>query len=148
MCGRYALHSHPDVVALYFGLSEIPAYAPRSAGAHIPANGFSGWRRGAARRQPYYVRPAEGELFAFAGLWERWQDLETCSIITTEANETGQPIHDRMPVILEKDAQADWLQGKEGLLRPCAPQAIRAHPVGPAVNNAGNESPALIRPLH
>ena len=205
MCGRYALHSHPDVVALYFGLSEIPAYAPRfniapasqvlivrgggaslarwglvprwatdpSIGAKlnnaraetigqkpsfrdayrerrclIPANGFYEWRRGAARRQPYYVRPAEGELFAFAGLWERWQDLETCSIITTEANETVQPIHDRMPVILEKDAQADWLQGKEGLLRPCAPQAIRAHPVGPAVNNAGNESPALIRPLH
>jgi putative SOS response-associated peptidase YedK len=204
MCGRFVLHSHPDVVALYFGLSHVPAYAPRyniapslpvlivrregaalvrwgfvphwaresSIGARlinaraetvsrkpafrdayrsrrclVPANGFYEWQRGAARKQPYYVAPAHGELFAFAGLWERWRDLETCTILTTEANEAMRPIHERMPAILDQDLQADWLAGRDAVLRPCAPGAIRAWPVGPAVNNARHESPDLVRPL-
>jgi putative SOS response-associated peptidase YedK len=203
MCGRFALHSHPDVVALYFGLTQVPAFAPRyniapasqvlivrgggaalvrwglvprwakdsSIGTKminaraetaaqkpsfrdayrerrclVPADGFYEWQRGAARKQPWYIRPAQGGLLAFAGLWEAWRELETCAILTTEANETMRPIHERMPVILEEAAQADWLQGKEVPLRPCPAQAIRAHRVGPAVNSARNDSPGLILP--
>lgn len=203
MCGRYALHSHPDVVALTFGLSEVPAFQPRyniaptsqililksssaslvcwglvphwakdpSIGAKlnnaraetvavkpsfrdayrkrrclIPANGFYEWQRQAGRKQPFYVYPAQGELFAFAGLWEAWGELETCAIITTEANALMRPIHDRMPVILAPADRSRWLAGEEGLLAPCPADAIQAHPVSPAVNNARNESPDLLRP--
>jgi putative SOS response-associated peptidase YedK len=202
MCGRYSLHSNPDVIALQFGLESVPDIAPRyniaptaqvllvkpdgaalarwgliprwakdpaiglklnNARAEtlsqkfrtayfrrrclIPANGFYEWKREGALKQPYYIQPANDELFAFAGLWEKWQDLETCTVITTEANVTMGSIHDRMPVIISPEHYAGWLHGEEGLLRPAAPTAIRCYPVSPAVNHAANESPALIAPL-
>jgi putative SOS response-associated peptidase YedK len=202
MCGRFVLHSRPDVVALYFGLSQVPAYAPRyniapgaqvlvvrgegaalarwglvphwakdpsigakminaraETAAHkpafrdayrlrrclIPANGFYEWQRGPKGKQPYCIVPARDELFAFAGLWERWRDLETCTILTTEANEAVRPIHDRMPVIVARESQREWLQGREDRLSPCPPGAVRAYPVGAAVNDARNDSPELTR---
>jgi len=194
MCGRYALHSNAQVLALQFGLGAVPDYAPRYniapaasalivkpdgaalghwglkgkmhnaraetlgvkpsfSGAYhrrrclIPANGFYEWKRAGALRQPYYIHPAHSELFAFAGLWEKWQDLDTFIVITTEANAAMRSIHDRMPVIIAPEHYAGWLHGEEGLLRPAAPNAIRCHPVSVAVNRAANESPALIAPL-
>ena len=219
MCGRYALHSAPEVIALAFGLSEIPAsivprfnIAPTSevlvvrAAADgerasgllrwglvprwakdpklatrlnnargetvaqkpsfrdayrrrrclVPANGFYEWQRIGSRKQPYYIAPAQGTLFAFAGLWERWEGdggaLETCAIVTTDANAPMQAIHDRMPVILAPQAYARWLDCRtvadvSDLLVPAPAQAIRAHPVSSAVNRASNESPELIEPL-
>jgi len=190
MCGRYALHSSPQVVALQFGLDAVPQYAPRyniapaasalivkaqgAALAHwglkgsmhnaraetlavkpsfrhayhrrrclVPANGFYEWKRTGALRQPYYVHAAAAELFAFAGLWED----ETFAVITTQANTVIGAIHDRMPVIIAAEHYAGWLHGEEGLLRPAAHNAIRCHPVSPAVNRAGSDSPALIAPL-
>jgi len=219
MCGRYALHSRPDVIALAFGLSEIPAsvvprfnIAPTTdvlivrAGADgarvpasvrwgllprwakdpkraaklnnargetvaqkpsfrdayrrrrclIPANGFYEWKRVDTRKQPYYVYPAHGELFAFAGLWERWEGtggpLDTCTIVTTDANAPMQFVHDRMPVILATADYARWLDCGSGadvseLLLPCPADAIRMHPVSAAVNRASNDLPELIEPL-
>ena len=204
MCGRYALHSNPDVVRLQLGLDSLPDFAPRyniapmtpvlivkrdgAALAHwglvprwsrdasigaklinaraetlsekhsfrdayhrrrclIPANGFYEWKREGELRQPYYVHPAEGELFAFAGLWNAWRDTHTCAIVTTQANATMRTIHDRMPVIIAREHYAGWLHGEEGLLRPPPACAIRCYPVSPAVNRAADESPALIAPM-
>jgi putative SOS response-associated peptidase YedK len=66
------------------------------------------------RKQPYFIRPRDGGLFTFAGLWECWHDprgevVETCTILTTEANELMRPLHDRMPVILDAEAERLWL---------------------------------------
>ena len=80
----------------------------------IPADGFYEWRRDSAGRRPVRITLASGESFAFACLWETWQDpnggpVISCAIITTQANELLQPIHDRMPVILPRDFEALWL---------------------------------------
>lgn len=113
----------------------------------IPANGFYEWKRAGSLKQPYYIHPAAGELFAFAGLWEKWQDLQTFTVITTEANAALRSIHDRMPVIIAPEHYAGWLHGEEGLLRPPPHNALRCHPVSAAVNRVADESPALIAPL-
>ena len=203
MCGRFALHAHPDVVALEFGLASIPQFAPRyniaptlpvlivrkegpatvrwglvphwakdaSMGARmnnaraetvaekpafrdayrgrrclIPASGFYEWKSEFGLRQPYYVHPAQGELFAFAGLWEQWRDLQTCAVITTDANTKMAAVHDRMPVIVARADYAAWLSGQEGLLRPCPDAAIELRRVSRAVNNARNDTADLIEP--
>ena len=116
----------------------------------IPANGFYEWRAEGGRKQPYYVIPSRNDLFAFAGLWERWHGpngaLETCAIITTSANAKMQAVHDRMPVILAPEHYREWLAGGEGLLQSCPDDAIEIRKVGRAVNVARNDSPALIEP--
>jgi len=109
----------------------------------IPANGFYEWKRERALSQPYYIRPAAAELFAFAGIWED----EGFAVITTEANRLVGAIHHRMPVIIAPEHYAGWLHGEEGLLRPAPHDAVRCHAVSAAVNRASNESPALVAPL-
>jgi putative SOS response-associated peptidase YedK len=96
----------------------------------IPANGFYEWKGDGASRQAYYIRPAELELFAFAGLWERSQGVETFSVITVEANFAVRAIRDRMPVIISPEHYAGWLHGEEGLVRPAPHNAVRCEPVG------------------
>ena len=98
-------------------------------------------------QKPYYVYPASGDLFAFAGLWEKWNDLETCAIITTDANPKMGAVHDRMPVIVSPEEYSNWLAGGEGLLRPCPDQLIGIRRVSRALNNARNEDPRLIEPV-
>lgn len=210
MCGRYSLHSNPEVIALLFGLSEVPAYQPRyniaptsqvlvvrqegdlrgaamvkwglvprwakdpSMGARmnnaraetvaekpsfreayrkrrclIPANGFYEWKLENGLKQPYYIHPAGADLFAFAGLWEQWRDLQTCAIITTEANEKMASVHDRMPVIVSPAEYPAWLSDasyEKVALRPCPDAAVAIHRVSRAVNNARNDLPELIEP--
>src|SRR3990170_4108942 len=80
----------------------------------IPADGFYEWRQQGRRKQPVYIALKTREPFSFAGLWETWtspdgQEIKTCTIITTEANDLLKPIHDRMPVILTREAEAVWL---------------------------------------
>ena len=129
-------------------ISQKPAFrdAYRRRRCLIPASGFYEWRSEGGRKQPYYVFPAAGELFAFAGIWERRADLESCAIVTTGANAAMVPIHDRMPVILAPADYVPWLEGAEGLLRPCPAGAIALRRVGRAVNDARNDSAALIQP--
>jgi putative SOS response-associated peptidase YedK len=216
MCGRYALHSHPQVVALEFGLEDVPVLSPRyniaptsqvlvvrahervreaalvrwglvprwakdaSIGARmnnaraetvaekpsfreawrrrrclVPANGFYEWKLEDGRKQPYYITPAAGELFAFGGLWESWQGpqgtLESCAIVTIDANEPMSAVHDRMPVLVPLAGYARWLDctpgtGVADLLRPAAADAIAIRRVSRAVNNARNDLPELIAP--
>lgn len=97
---------------------------------------------------------------AFAGLWERWrnpegEELESCSIIVTNANELMQPIHDRMPVILAPDDWDAWLGtaakgggGLQGLLQPYPAESMEAWPVTNKVSNPRNDEPECIKVLN
>jgi putative SOS response-associated peptidase YedK len=124
----------------------------------IPADGFFEWQKAGSKKQPYYVTLRGGGPFAFAGLWERWHDeegdVQSCSIVTTDANELMRPLHDRMPVILDPKDYAAWLdpapQPKEELLamlRPFQSEAMQAVPVSTTVNNPQNQGPRCIEPL-
>jgi putative SOS response-associated peptidase YedK len=124
----------------------------------IPASGFYEWQKaGAGGKQPYFIRPHVGGLFALAGLWERWHDphgeaVESCTILTTEANELMQSLHDRMPVILDRDSERVWLDSQassdtlRSLLTPFASDRMEALPVSPWVNSAKNEGPRCLEP--
>jgi putative SOS response-associated peptidase YedK len=98
-------------------VSEKPSFrsAFRQRRCLIPSSGFYEWQKArGGRKQPYFIRPRDGGLFTFAGLWECWHDprgevVETCTILTTEANELMRPLHDRMPVILDAEAERLWL---------------------------------------
>ncbi|HWS74026.1 MAG TPA: SOS response-associated peptidase [Quisquiliibacterium sp.] len=122
----------------------------------IPANGFYEWQpasAGVARKQPFYIAPASGDFFAFAGAVGKWDDMGA-ALFTTGPNATMRPIHDRMPVLLDRTAIAAWLDPHTPtvdavhLLRPAPDSAIRAWPVSHAVNDAHHEGPQLIEPLH
>jgi len=188
MCGRYALHAHPEVVALQFGLEEVPQFQPhyniapaasvplvrgRRAGlaywglrrkfanlraetlaqkfpgpyregrALVPASGFYEWQTRGKRKQPFYFFPADGSLLALAAVFENG----TFSLITTQPNATLRDVHDRMPVIIAPQKYQDWFAGADDLLGPAADDALRAHPVGMAVNQAANDSPKLLEPV-
>jgi putative SOS response-associated peptidase YedK len=109
----------------------------------IPASGFYEWQQRGAGKQPYYARPAQGELLAMAGLWEGG----TCAVITTDANAAMRAVHDRMPALLAREEYARWLAGEADLLRAAPEDALVIHPVGDAVNRAALDTPALIEPL-
>ena len=144
-------------------VAEKPAF--RAAFRHrrclIPANGFYEWKKAPdGGKQPYLIRRPSGEPFAFAGLWESWEDeesgevLESCSIITTDANATLEPIHHRMPVILDETGRAEWLtpgseRGRElqALLKPAPDDLLESYPVSRAVNKVANDSPELLEPV-
>ncbi len=110
----------------------------------VVADGFYEWQKLGTRKQPFLIRLKNREPFAFAGLWSRWRtpeggDLDTCTIITTDANPLLAPIHDRMPVILAPADHACWLDPAAGdprpLLRPFADEALEAVPVDPPRDN-------------
>lgn len=123
----------------------------------IPASGFYEWsepREG--RKRPYFIRAADEPLLALAGLWERWrtpagEKLETCVIVTTGANAELMPIHDRMPLLVPRDAQALWLDPRssiEDALRLAErPPALEVRPVGFGVNDPKNDDETLIAPV-
>lgn len=115
----------------------------------VPASGFYEWRKEKGGKQPYYIYPAEGEAFTFAGLWERWegqgQTIESFTIITTDANEKIRALHDRMPAILMPDEFQPWIQeGDKAVLEPCHPELVKMHRVSKRVNNPGNDDVRLI----
>lgn len=124
----------------------------------IPASGFYEWQKVEGRRtkQPFAILPTgEDGMFAFAGVWDRWgggDELDTCAIITTTPNEVMKPIHDRMPVILSRDAVDEWLAEDaepdrlRALLAPCDPALLRAYPVSRRVNSPKHDDPDCIKP--
>jgi len=128
----------------------------------VPADGFYEWMAIPGRRtkQPVFIHAGTGQPLALAGLWESWRDpsvadapaLRTCTIITTAANRTLEPVHDRMPVILGEDAWLAWLDptGDPGALAPLlvpAPEdAVVFHEVTTAVNSPRNNDASLLDP--
>jgi putative SOS response-associated peptidase YedK len=121
----------------------------------VPLDGFYEWSRRGDSKRPFYFHMRDGEPFAVAGLWEMWEGdaapLETCTLLTTEANELLADYHDRMPVILRPEDYDLWLDtGVKSaellvpLLRPYAHQEMAAYAVSPAVNSPSNDSPQCI----
>lgn len=124
----------------------------------LPATGFFEWRAVDGRKQPMYIHAAGGGLFSLAGLWEIWQSpdggmLETCTILTTSPNALMEPIHNRMPVIIDPPDYAMWLAADtpldqlHHLLRPFDAAPLDAFPVGTAVNKPQNDTPDIIVPV-
>jgi putative SOS response-associated peptidase YedK len=120
----------------------------------IPASGYYEWIKRPDGKQPYYISGADGGVLSFAGLWDRWKNPETgepvasCTIIVTDANALTRPIHDRMPVLLDKADIESWLNGTGGteLLRPAAADRLRTWPVSRRVNKTGtgDDDPTLV----
>jgi len=152
-------------------LAEKPAYRRAFARRRclLPADGFYEWQQiddgGKKRKQPYYIHRQDGGPLAFAGLYELWRDdavpadadgawLWTTTIITTQAKDEVGRIHDRMPMVIEPGAWADWLDpgltevaGAHRLLVPATASGLTAEPVSAAVNNVRNNGPELTTPL-
>lgn len=212
MCGRYALHANPDVVALQFGLEAAPQFkasynvcpgseilvvrsdrdARRVARQHrwgliphwakdpsignklanargeslaarpafrdafrqwrclVPASGFYEWHSG-AYKQPWYLRPADAELFGLAGITALWNGVRSVSLITTAPNTLMQSIHDRMPVIIAPEDYGAWLDPANhdtdelmNYVRPYPAERMAGWPVSVRVNKPENDEPSLI----
>lgn len=124
----------------------------------IPADGFFEWLKKGRQKQPYHIRIKGGGPFALAGLWDRWtgadgEEIESCTILTTPANELVRPLHDRMPAVINPEDFSRWLDpavtdptAVQGLLKPYPAERMEAYPVGPAVNSAAREGPACVEP--
>ena len=124
----------------------------------VLADGFFEWKLVDGRKQPIYFMLRDRTPFAFAGIWERWlasdgRPVESCAILTCEPNELVQPVHDRMPVILDRGAHPTWLDlGMDpvthltSLLHPFPAEEMQSHPVSPAVNNASHETEECVAP--
>jgi putative SOS response-associated peptidase YedK len=197
MCGRYALHANPEVVALQFGLDALPEFkssynvcpgtdvlvirgrrqasllrwgagnrminaraetvderpafrnAFRQWRCLVPASGFFEWQAVAGRKQPWYVLPNDGPLFALAGIVLLRQGARSVAIVTTTANAVMSGIHDRMPVIVPAESYEAWLGPGDasGLLRPYPADRMQAHPVSLRVNAPANDDEALLQPV-
>jgi len=142
-------------------LVEKPSFknAFRSHRCIIPASGFYEWqKKGTGAKQPFYFHLKDKDVFGFAGLYEQWLDkesgeqIETCTIITTEANRVLEPVHERMPVILKSENYEQWLDAKEKdtdklqkLLSPYPASEMVAYQVSKSVNIPSNDSPELIK---
>ena len=125
----------------------------------IPANGFFEWQKREDGKHPLYICPKDQKLFSFAGLYDHWTDkstgevIETFAIITTTPNEDMKPIHDRMPVILDQQTEADWLGDENdpgflaSLLKPYPDGMIEHYEVSTLVNSAKNQGEEIIEPL-
>jgi putative SOS response-associated peptidase YedK len=120
----------------------------------IPADGFYEWQSGPQGKQPYRITLADGSMFAFAGLWERWRNpatdesIESCCIVTCDTNELTAKFHDRMPVIIAAEDYDIWLTGTPEealtLLKPYPAEEMRAYRVSSRVNSAKNDGAELV----
>jgi putative SOS response-associated peptidase YedK len=124
----------------------------------VPADGFYEWKKLGRTPQPYRITMQNEDLFSFAGLWDEWQDtigntFFSFTVITTTANSLIQPIHSRMPVILEPELEKYWLDNSLpmddvlNMLKPYSSDKMKYYPVSKAVNSALVNSPDLITPV-
>jgi putative SOS response-associated peptidase YedK len=138
----------------------------------LPADGYYEWyptqqltKSGKPAKQPFFIRPKDGGVLAMAGLYEVWRDPTrdeedperfrwTCTVLTTQAEDAVGHIHDRMPLMVERDRWACWLDptvsSKDdllGLLVPAAPGQLEAYPVSPLVSNVRNNGRELVEPI-
>jgi putative SOS response-associated peptidase YedK len=155
-------------------VAEKPAFrrAFERRRAILPADGYYEWyvtdeltKAGKPKKQPFFIRPQDGSVLAMAGLYELWRDPDradddplrwkwTSTVITTTATDDLGRIHDRMPLMLPRDAYDAWLDPGNtdkdallGLLRPAVPGQLEAYPVSTLVSNVENNGPELVRPL-
>ena len=154
---------------------EKPAYRRAFAARRclLPADGYYEWyateqrtKAGKPLKQPFFIHPADGSVMAMAGLYEIWKDPTrdeddperfrwTCTVLTTSAEDAVGHIHDRMPLLVERERYAAWLDPDassdpdtlRGLLVPAAPGRLEAYPVSTAVNSVRNNGPELLAAL-
>lgn len=124
----------------------------------VIADGFYEWKRTTKKSKiPYRIILNSNRLFAFAGLWEEYEDenqeiVNTFTIITTNANTAVSKIHDRMPVILNQETEQEWLNASVStdehinLLQPYDANKMEYHTISPLVNSVANDHPQLIAP--
>ncbi len=141
-------------------VASKPAFrdAVRHRRCVIPASGFYEWEHRGRVRQPWLFRWHDSRPFGIAGLWERWRagdgsSLETCAMITTDANAAMRPFHDRMPVLLAPDQFTSWLDSRvtepdelAQMLRPAPNETLSAMAVSRFVSNVRHEGPACLAP--
>ncbi len=163
--GRWAekRSGRPLINARAEGLTGQPAFRESFAGRRclIPADGFFEWRRDENGTLPFWISLADGELFAFAGIWAELparasgpdgEMLHSCAIVTTEPNGLIRPIHDRMPVILDPGLESGWLDPEASeddllaMLRPLPADLLRTREISDAVNDVRNDGPELLEP--
>jgi putative SOS response-associated peptidase YedK len=127
-------------------VAEKPAFrsAYKSRRCLIPADGYYEWLREGKQKLPYLYEFNGGEIFTLAGLWERWNDVETCTLLTTEANSLAAEVHDRMPVIVHPEDCQAWLAGEQIPLVPYETTGMSARRVSTYVNSSRNEGEACI----
>jgi putative SOS response-associated peptidase YedK len=126
----------------------------------VLADGFYEWQKTDGKKQPHYFHMKDDKPFAFAGLWDHWEGkedgevIESCTILTTDANELLRAYHDRMPVILDPAGYDRWLDPAtqkpelvQPLLQPYSAEAMAAYPVGLLVNSPRNDSPECLVPV-
>jgi putative SOS response-associated peptidase YedK len=139
-------------------VTEKPSF--RNAFRHrrclIPMNGFFEWQKRGIHKQPYFIALSNKRVMAVAGLWERWEGaegspIESCTLLTTEANELIAPMHDRMPVIVAPENYELWLDPSakdpaalRPLLAPYSPGEMFARPVSLRVNNPSVDDERLL----
>jgi len=144
-------------------VEEKPSFrnAMRYRRCLVPASGFYEWRRmpgsnSGRTRQPFWLRPRDGQPVAFAGLWENWyakdgSDIESGAIITITANRVVAPIHDRMPVVIAPRDFGQWLEGTPAeaadLMRPAPDDVFEAVEVSRRVNAVANDDPDVLEPV-
>jgi len=141
-------------------VQEKPSFrdAFKSRRCLIPATGFFEWKHHGRMKQPYFIKMKNGGLFAMAGVWESWRSpdgkvIESCSIITTEANGIVGKIHDRMPVIIPAQSYGLWLSSASNgqsfleYLKPHSPFTMTSYPVSSMVNQVKNEGEVCIRKI-
>jgi putative SOS response-associated peptidase YedK len=173
---------HRELVHLHWGLipfwADAPSIGNRMANARcetaatkpsfrrafrsrrclVVADGFYEWQKTDGRKQPYFIQMEDHRPFGMAGLWERWdkqgEQIESCTILTTDANNLMMPIHERIPVILPPDDFDLWLDPEvhdeknlAALLRPLDSKIMTAYPISTQVNNPKNDVAACIEPL-
>jgi len=141
--------------------STKPAFrdALKSRRCLIPADAFYEWVRTERQKQPYCFEVNEGQLFAFAGIWDRWKDasgnwIKTCSILTTTPNALTSAVHNRMPVILDPDSYDLWLDpgmmdvaAASDLLKPYDARLMRCYPISTRINHVANDDEACSAPV-
>jgi putative SOS response-associated peptidase YedK len=139
-------------------LDEKPAFreALRRRRCIVPVDGFFEWSGRGAERCPYLFRRDDRVLLGIAGLYERWlgeggEVIDSCTLITTEANQTIRAFHDRMPAILPPESYGRWLdRGLQEadevlpLLAPCPPDWLASHPVSTRINDPRNDDPECL----
>ncbi len=125
----------------------------------IVADGFYEWQATTRAKLPFYIFKKDHQPFAIAGLWEHWENhegksIESCLLLTTEANPEVKSIHHRMPVILQKAQYSTWLNGEntkveilKSLLRPYLPQDLTSHEVSTYVNSPKNDNQNCVEKL-
>ncbi|RJL25192.1 SOS response-associated peptidase [Bailinhaonella thermotolerans] len=150
-------------------VAEKPAFRRAFARRRclLPADGYYEWyaQEGEKKKQPYFIRPADGGVLAMAGIYEFWRDRTrpdddplawwtTVTVITTDALDELGRIHDRMPMFVPHWDWSAWLdpslgeaEAALGLLRPAAETGLIAYPVSTDVNNVRNNGPELVKPL-